>query len=80
MVQYDHGLKLYLCRLISQGMPAQISRIIVFAMMVTWFSSCNQSVTSTELTQMEFEVEKALLADDPVVDSLLGISFMPPKQ
>lgn len=49
-------------------------------MMVTWLLSCNRSGTSTELTQMEFEVERGLLADDPVVDSLLGISFIPPKQ
>lgn len=65
--------------LLLYQMTMRITRIVTLFLTVAWLWSCNRPGTSSELMQMEFDVDRNLLADEPVIDSLLGVSFLPPK-
>lgn len=54
-------------------------RFLILIGALSWLISCNQPQTSSGLTEMQFDVDTALLAKNPVIDSSLGISFYTPN-
>jgi len=64
---------------LSKNMVKHITRFLILIGALSWLISCNQPQTSSGLQEMQFEVDTALLAENPVVDSSLGISFYTPK-
>ena len=60
-------------------MIKHITRFVILIGALSWLIACNQPQTSSGLTEMQFDVDSALLADSLVVDSILGLSFYTPK-
>lgn len=62
-----------------KGMNKYILRFTIPFLALSWLVACNQPQTSSGLPEMQFDVDTALLAENPVVDSSLGLSFHAPK-
>lgn len=60
-------------------MIAELTRILGFIMIIGFLASCKQTVAPSGLMELEFDIDSSLLAENPVIDSALGIAFYPPK-
>jgi hypothetical protein len=60
-------------------MKINFKGILIVAVALIWLASCKQQGPSSGFMEMEFEVDKTLLAEEPVIDSALGFAFYTPR-